>query len=307
MSFTSAWDPTKPAGSRNLNLGDDDIREFKQQVQERSDVDGYFPSTDDANTGYHRKTTLLAQGSDPAQVAGTLILYGKTTGSYAELFSRHENATLQQLTLNGKLWIPALTIASDARGDMMVRGASLWGRTAIGSNGKVWTSDGTDPSWQAAAVAFGGLPTGSVIQSYYKAFTTRVAGGTTVMPLDNTIPQSTEGHLFMTADAFTPLSASSKIYVEFGFYGTLSTNEQIIAAIFYDAVTDAIAAVSSGSTTNDLLTPIVQIASWGLTSRTFKLRGGASGGGAGLDMNGYTTQLFGGVALSWVRIWEVQG
>lgn len=133
MSFTSAWDESKPAGSRNLNLGDDDIREFKQQVRERNDIDGYWPSTDDANTGYRRKSTFLAQASDPAQVAGTLILYGKTTGGYAELFSRHENAALQQLTLNGKLWISALSIASIAQGDLFYYDGTIVNRLAKGT------------------------------------------------------------------------------------------------------------------------------------------------------------------------------
>src|SRR3990167_3787974 len=118
MPFSAAWDPTKPGDGRDLALGAGDIREFKVQMQERSDVDGYFPTTDDAKTGYHRKTTLIEQASDPTQVADTLILYSKLVGSYSELYSRHENASAQQLTLNGKLWIEALSIASIAQGDI---------------------------------------------------------------------------------------------------------------------------------------------------------------------------------------------
>ena len=46
-----------------------------------------------------------------------------------------------------------LTIASEARGDLLRRGASAWSRLAIGTSGKVLTSDGTDPVWSNAAVA----------------------------------------------------------------------------------------------------------------------------------------------------------
>lgn len=49
-----------------------------------------------------------------------------------------------------------LTIASEARGDLLRRGASAWQRVAVGTNGQVLTSDGTDPVW---ATPGGGTPT----------------------------------------------------------------------------------------------------------------------------------------------------
>lgn len=158
MSFSAPWDETKPAGSRNLNLGDDDIREFKTQVRERNDVDGYFPSTDDANTGYHRKVTLLGQASDPAQVAAALILYSKTVGSYKELFSRHENSALQQLTLNGKLWIQALTMAGLAQGDLLYYDGSLLQNLAAGTSGQFLKTlgAGANPAWAAVSGSYVG-------------------------------------------------------------------------------------------------------------------------------------------------------
>ena len=42
-----------------------------------------------------------------------------------------------------------LTIASEARGDLLRRGASAWERVAIGANGYVLTSNGTDAAWAA--------------------------------------------------------------------------------------------------------------------------------------------------------------
>jgi hypothetical protein len=49
-----------------------------------------------------------------------------------------------------------LTIASEARGDLLRRGTSAWQRVAVGTNGQVLTSDGTDPVW---ATPGGGTPT----------------------------------------------------------------------------------------------------------------------------------------------------
>ena len=48
--FTSSWDETKPDGDRDIPLGDDDIREFKQQVRERLEIDHH---------------ALASEGTDP--------------------------------------------------------------------------------------------------------------------------------------------------------------------------------------------------------------------------------------------------
>ena len=306
-SYTKTWNESAPAGGDPARQGDNEIRDLKYAWRERFAEDhlAYDDETGHSDVGYHRRLTLVAQ-STPAAVAGALRVYSKSVAAFPELHSLDPSANEYQLTLDGKLWIPALKVASEARGDMIVRGASLWGRTAIGTSGYYWKSNGTDPAWAALSVLFSELPAGAVIQDYYKEFTARVAGGTTVMPLDNSIGTTSEGHEFMVADAFTPLSASSKIYVEFGFLGELSANETICGGIFYDSVANAIKMGASGATSRDVLVIKTRIDSWGLSARTFKFRAGATGGGAGLDMNGYTTQLFGGVACSWVRIWEIK-
>jgi hypothetical protein len=54
--------------------------------------------------------------------------------------------------------VKGLTFGSDARGDLPYRGASGYGRLALGSNTFVLTSNGTDAVWAAAA---GGAPSGS--------------------------------------------------------------------------------------------------------------------------------------------------
>lgn len=63
---------------------------------------------------------------------------------------------------NGSSWdaqsTSGLTDPMTTRGDMLIRNASnVTARVPIGSAGKVWTSDGTDPSWQTPTGAGGGL------------------------------------------------------------------------------------------------------------------------------------------------------
>lgn len=157
MAFSTVWDETKPAGSRDLNLGDDDIREFKKQLRERLEVDHYFLETEAADTkiGYHSKATFLEQAADPTSLANALIMYAKLSGSYSELFVQHENAGIVQLTSLGKLLASSLTIASEAQGDILYRGASGWVRLGAGTAGYVLSSGGAgaDPSWIAPTAA----------------------------------------------------------------------------------------------------------------------------------------------------------
>lgn len=42
-----------------------------------------------------------------------------------------------------------LTISSEARGDLLRRGASAWERVALGASGRALVSDGADPQWTA--------------------------------------------------------------------------------------------------------------------------------------------------------------
>lgn len=154
MSFSVPWDESKPAGSEDRSLGDDRIREFKTQIRERLTVDHHYPSTDDANTGYHEKSTYLNQASDPSALAAAFITYAKLTGSYSELWSRHENAGLNQLTLNGKLWIQALTMAGLAQGDVFFYNGSIVTRLGAGTIGQFLQSQGAgaNPQWATSNV-----------------------------------------------------------------------------------------------------------------------------------------------------------
>lgn len=106
MSFVETWDETKPAGSRDLSLGDDDIREFKRALRERLALDHIFDDDEVGFTtiGYHYKATLVKQASNPTAVNDAGILYSKDAGSdKIELYYIDDDSQVTQFTNAGKL------------------------------------------------------------------------------------------------------------------------------------------------------------------------------------------------------------
>lgn len=105
-TYIETQDVTKPAGTRDRSLGDDDIREFKRAECERQNEDHVRPADETGETlvGYHRKVQLYRQTSDPAAVALTGIAYTKDIGAgVIELFYEDAAGNVIQLTSAGKL------------------------------------------------------------------------------------------------------------------------------------------------------------------------------------------------------------
>ena len=108
--WTSTLDTSTPLGdsaSHPPSQGDDRIREVKAGFQERLNIDHYFPLTgtamSHADTGMHRKVTLLVQASAPTQKASAIIVYGKDVSGKCELFARDEDGDEIQITDGGVL------------------------------------------------------------------------------------------------------------------------------------------------------------------------------------------------------------
>lgn len=78
-----SWDTTKPAGSRAISLGDDDIREFKTDVQTSlrgnaaEGTEAVFPGSDAANPVFRYRGLKGITGDRPA--SGQYGLYFDTT------------------------------------------------------------------------------------------------------------------------------------------------------------------------------------------------------------------------------------
>jgi hypothetical protein len=101
---TAAWDESKPAGTRDINLGDDDIREMKGQERERQDVDHQRPQSEAGikNIGAHKIIHLLVQ-TVIASLADAGCLYTKDVNGKAELHFMDEDTNEIALTTAGKL------------------------------------------------------------------------------------------------------------------------------------------------------------------------------------------------------------
>jgi len=97
--MAETWDETKPSGSRNPKLGDDDMREFKTAIRERLAEDHVFESTETtafgetgSQIGHHKKCVFPEQSSDPVTAADEVALYSKEVGGVSTLVGRHESS-----------------------------------------------------------------------------------------------------------------------------------------------------------------------------------------------------------------------
>lgn len=132
------------------------------------------------------------------------------------------------------------------------------------------------------------------------------------IPLDNTIPQNTEGVAFPQLDTtITPVRASSSLLVRV-FFPIVSYNGigQWVGAIFRDAAVDAIAAntttMEAANRIHDALIEAV-VPAGAVTPTTFKVRfgTGAAGIAAYVNMTGAAPGYFGGVLKAIVTVTEL--
>ena len=154
------------------------------------------------------------------------------------------------------------------------------------------------------------MPTGSQIQVVY-ALDGEVATGTTLMPLDDTIPQITEGTEFLSA-SITPTSTTNKLKIEVqGYLGASTSTESIQHALFQDSTANAIAAMVMGKAGSAGEVSCATLVWWmdaGTTSSTtFSWRAGTDSA-ATTSFNGTSggSRRLGGVSASSITITEVQ-
>jgi hypothetical protein len=193
----------------------------------------------------------------------------------------------------------------DAKGDLLVAtAADTITRLAVGgTNGHVLTVDSAESTgmkWAAAS----GSGSGKLAQVVHAELTT-VDTTTTTIPIDDTIPQNTEGKEFFTA-TITPTASDSTLIIEVVTYVTTSSGLNVVTALFQDSTASALAAVlapgSNGIIQNHKL--IHKMTAGTTSATTFKVR---CGPGAGtLTINGSAgVRYMGGAMKSTITIWEV--
>ena len=153
----------------------------------------------------------------------------------------------------------------------------------------------------------GVLTPGQVLQDN-EDYVSAANSGTTNIPLDNTIPQQTEGDQFLS-QAITPKFAANILQIDHvGYYGA-STNVVMTVALFQDATANAIATAAGIAPTGSMVSiPMSFRQLAGTTSSTtFKVRAGKNTGttnyfNASIDG---TTGLYGGTMASHLSVMEI--
>lgn len=133
-----------------------------------------------------------------------------------------------------------------------------------------------------------------------------VATGTTTIPVDDTIPQNTEGTEFLTA-TITPTNSANYLEIDISIMVAASAIVHMTAALFRDSTANALAAKAQKALASGDLMQIdmhFSVAAGSTSSTTFKVRVGGNGAST-ITINGAAgARLFGGVSASIIRITE---
>ena len=206
-----------------------------------------------------------------------------------------------------------INLAGNIQGDVMYYNGTNWVRLQYGTNGHVLTTAGTgaNPYW-AAGSAGSGLPgvgsSGNVLTSdgsnwasqppavpsgysqlvkihHYVNNTYQVSAASAALPVDNTIPQISEGTEFLVFP-MTPVSATSTLLIDVQIQLATTTADETCAALFVDSTVNALVAntqyMGGGSPREQNPMRIVyKVASTNTVARTYRVRAG-QGSGNGL-------------------------
>lgn len=157
-------------------------------------------------------------------------------------------------------------------------------------------------SWQAQHSA------GEVVQYLYVSRSDKVTCSTP-LPFDTSIPQQTEGVEVLTL-TITPKAATNRLVIKSTLTGYNYDVSQASAALFQDAILNALAAIPivSEAASSHL---VYSVLASSVLARNYKIRAGQGRAGGGVEyvLNAFNTAppnlLFGGVAVSSLEIWEI--
>ena len=138
--------------------------------------------------------------------------------------------------------------------------------------------------------------------------TGEVVTGVGTFPMDNTIPQITEGSIFLQ-QAFTPKFADSVLRFDITFSCSLDLSQFCVGALFKDGVADALGAIAEipGTVNSEvILNTTIFAPAVAIDPTTYYWRAGSDSGGVNLTMNGRSLNRdLGGVGYSSMTITEL--
>ncbi len=191
----------------------------------------------------------------------------------------------------------AAVTPTTTRGDLIRRGASADERFALGSDGQVVASDGTDALWEWKGVV------NLVSEQDGTGDST-----TNTISASDTTPTTSNGKEWGTTAAITPKATSHRLLIDVSLYFSSSgAGVQSTIALFKDSDTDALATASSitGGANNIHPIRLLHEMEAGTTSEiTFKIRYGGTSGTMYLNTQGGSAS-FNGTLASRITITEV--
>jgi hypothetical protein len=261
----------------------------------------------DAGAELVNATCYVSEGTANADTAWTCTnnatpTLGSTALTFAQIGSG-SSYTADESTLH----LSSTTFSVKSGG---ITGTEIATDVALAGNPTTTTQTAGNNTTRIATTAFvtaavGGASSGAVIQ-VKNTQTGAVATGTTTIPLDDTIPQNTEGTEFMTL-AITPTSSTNKLKIEVVFFGVCSASAWTTVALFQDTTANALAAFSNyqqigGGGNSSVFTHFMTAGT--TSSTTFKVRAGGQTAST-VTFNGTASaRLMGGVFASSITITE---
>jgi len=247
------------------------------------------------------------------------ILHGGTGQSTAQAaidaltavgVATNEHVLTKDTTTGNAIW-KAATGGSDAF-TVKVDAAATAGYIGAASNdGVLRTGAGISYTDGGDFVTLASTPLAGTVVQVVNFQTGAFNSGTTVIPDDDTIPQSNEGDQYMSL-AFTPTSATNKLKIE--VVAMLSNSyagvHTLAAALFQDDTADALACtyMSSPAAYFGFSESFTHFMVAGTTDETtFKVRAGSRYAGSTTSFNGAASlRKLGGVIASSITITEIQ-
>lgn len=269
-----------------------------------------------APVGTTDSQTLTNKALTTPTIAGP-VLSGTITGTYtiggtptfpSSVVTLTGIQTLTNKTLtapvinNGS--ITGTTITTDAIvGQSAATTGTIYGMAITAA--KVGTNGVVTNSITNTAVDYTKVSDGFAIQTVTARFTA-VATATTLIPLDDTIPQIGEGTEFMTM-TFTPKSATSLLVITVQTLLSSSATNSLITGLFQDAIANALSVgvQFQPTATGPTMVPMFYSMTSGTTSLiTFRVRAGQQGAGT-MTFNGSGgVRLFGAITKSSICVTE---
>lgn len=159
-------------------------------------------------------------------------------------------------------------------------------------------NDGTGFTSGALGSVNSSLANGIACQVKYVNYSS-LATGTTTIPVDDTIPQNTEGTEFMTL-AITPKSSTNILVIDVVLFGSNdSADRWNVATLFQDSTANALAvgmAYQPAATAPDSILLRHTMVAGTTSSTTFKVRAGSNNTGT-FSFNGSNEARFFGAAV----------